>query len=219
MLAEEGLTIDRLIDFGKRAAETRGALDEYTFALLTRASMLDAYGVLHIDRKELLAVPRAIALRALSVGLQAVHTEEYAPPHASLSLLLDALRGEDPLVPRTLNGCRISQNKQSITIMREFSGITESATLDPGQTIVWDGRWQLALSKTHTKSCRVQALGNPPHEVLDRLAPDLRHKVQQGRIRAALPALWQDNNILVIPFHSQNDAVQAKLLTVWPQPR
>ncbi len=36
----------------------------------------------------------------------------------------------------------------------------------------------------------IRPLGNPPHDVLDRLAPGLRHKIPQGRARASLPALW-----------------------------
>ncbi len=54
----------------------------------------------------------------------------------------------------------------------------------------------------------IRPLGFQPREVLDRLAPDLRRKVPQGRARASLPALWQGKTLVSIPsFGSENKAL------------
>ena len=212
LLAEDGLTVERLIDFGVRAAEARDALDHYTGEFLVKAGYQTEFGVIAIDKAALLAAPRAIALRGLSLSLQAIHREDYAPLHASLSLLFDAIKDEDILPPRTLNGCLISQSKKQVMMMREYAGITETALLKAGESVIWDGRWQVTLTAEAPQGYRVQALGNPPHDVLDRLSPTLRHKVPQGRIRAALPALWQDDEITVIPFLHKNAEVRVMLL-------
>ena len=118
---------------------------------------------------------------------------------------------------RTLNGCLISQRRAQILIAREYSGITETVGIKAGETILWDGRWQVTVGpQAESEGYRVKALGNPSHETLDRLAPDLRHRAPRGRVRAALPALWAGNEIAIIPFLNQNVAAQARLLAVWP---
>ncbi len=54
----------------------------------------------------------------------------------------------------------------------------------------------------------LRPLGFQPREVLDRLAPDLRRKVPQGRVRAALPTLWREGVLVAIPsFGSENKAL------------
>ncbi len=65
----------------------------------------------------------------------------------------------------------------------------------------------------------IRPLGNPPHDVLDKLAPDLRDKVPQGRVRACLPALWLGDEIALIPSLSEagpSVAAYAGLVKLWP---
>lgn len=216
LLAEEGLTVERLVDCGLRAGEAREALEFYTHEFLKNHSHQNEWGVIAIEKEKLYAVPRAIALRALSLALQAVHAEDYAPPHASLSLLLDALQ-DDGMPPRTLNGCLVGCRLHHVVIAREISGITDVVGLRSGQTAVWDGRWQVAIvPDADAKIYEIRALGNASHDVLDRLAPDLRHKVPQGRVRAALPALWSGPELAMIPFLDKQGRSEAKLLSKWP---
>lgn len=217
LLRDEGLTIDRIIDFGARAAETRDVLDFYTTEFLKQFTHQDDYGVITIDKKELSKIPRAIALRSLSLALQNIYTEEYPPTRAALSLLLDAVRSEEEMPPYTLNGCLVSCRQDQIVIIRELSAVTETKTIDAGQSVVWDGRWRVSLSSGNEPAAfTIKALGNPPHEVLDRLCPDLRHKVPQGRIRAVLPALWLGDDLALLPFGEESRAVKVDLLAKWP---
>jgi tRNA(Ile)-lysidine synthase len=217
LLADEGLSIGRLIDFGVRASEARDALEHYTQEFLRTFGHRDDFGVIFIEKVGLLAVPRAVALRALGLALQSVHTEDYAPSHASLSLLLDALKHEGVMPPRTLNGCRIALSKKHVTVTREFAAITAIIPIRAGESVVWDGRWRITLAATEATAdiYTIKALGNPPHEVLDRLSPGLRHKVPQGRVRAALPALWRGDELVRIPCLGNAGKMQAKLLTQW----
>ncbi len=204
LLADEGLTIDRLVDIGIRAAETREAMDCFTDEFIAAHSHQDEWGVIYFEKSALLATPRAIALRAISRALQTIHAEFYAPTHASLSLLLDTLKNEATFSARTLNGCLVSENQKYLIFMREFSAITETLSISTGETVIWDGRWQITCAAGEgTDGATVKALGNPPHEVLDRLSPDLRHKLPQGRIRATLPALWVGSEIKCLPTNVQ----------------
>jgi len=215
LLAEEGLTVDRLVDGAARAAEARDALEHYTAALLRDGCRQDAWGVLHLDIAALTAAPRAIALRALSLALQAIHAEDYAPQHASVSALFDALQTHEMMPPRTLQGCLISRNKQRVTIMREFSNITHAPSIQLGESVEWDGRWWVRLQEMpqgQSALLTIKPLGHAQRDVLDRLAPTLRHKVPQGRVRASLPALWRGDELVGIPFLGARNIAKAELL-------
>jgi tRNA(Ile)-lysidine synthase len=213
LLEEEGLTVDRLVDFAVRAGEAREALDYYTSGFLKEFCEVSAYGAVSFVTEGLLKIPRAVALRALSRALQFVHAEDYPPQHASLSYVFDALAGTE-MPMRTLHGCTITQNQKQILIAREFAAIMEETKIRSGETVVWDGRWQVALAAaTGVETYTVKALGNPPHDELDRLSPRLRACVPQGRVRSGLPAIWSDNKIVFVPFFCPQEIAQASLLS------
>jgi tRNA(Ile)-lysidine synthase len=215
LLAEEGLTIERLVDFGVRAAEARDALEHFSHEFLREAGRQDEFGTVFLNKEKLRHAPRAIALRAISHALQTVHADAYTPPHTSLSLLLDAL-ADDAMPAKTLNGCLVSERQGEVSIAREYNAITEVVALHAGSTTPWDGRWRVSLaSEAGAGNYLVKALGSPGHELLDRLSPGLRHKLPQGRVRSSLPALWLGDEISVIPFFSQNSWVKAEILLPW----
>jgi len=220
LLADEGFTIDRLIDLGSRASEASAALDHYTSLLLRVGGRLDDFGVVKFDLEQLRSSPRAVAARAVAHSLQVVHAEEYPPEQASLDRLLDLLLADDEMQPRTLQGCLIHKTSDHAVFMREFSAIAETGTLSPGETVIWDGRWEISLSPQALPGrYSVSPLGNPPHDLLDNLAPGLRHRLPQGRARASLPSLRDSSNLLIIPAFGTEAAAataHARLLSRWP---
>jgi len=200
MLAEEGFTPERLIDLGDRASEAKDALEHYTRALLRVAVSMDLTGVIRFNLEQLHSAPRAVALRALAACLQVVHAAEYPPERATLMPLLEALRNDKPMSARTLHGCVITKGATAATIIREPAAVTEEKPIKPGETILWDGRWQVTLAKEcEKKNLVVRALGAQTHAFIDELAHGLRHKVPQGRARAVLPALWEGAALTIIP--------------------
>lgn len=207
LLANEGLTVERLVDFAVRATEARDALAHYTLEFLADASRQSAYGEIVIDKKKLLAVPRAIALRGLGLALQTIHASDYAPRHESLSLLLDALGPDKTISRKSLNGCLVGERGGDVILIREFSAIHDMIPVQGGDRVLWDGRWRVSLP-ADGGVFELRALGNPSRELLDRLAPGLRHKVPQGSVRAVLPALWQGEKLVGLPL--------PELISVWP---
>ena len=202
LLAEEGLTVERLVELGDRARTARDALDYYTHELLRTAAEQNIYGVVSISIPALMSAPRAIIERAITICLQTVHAGDYAPEHLSLTRLVDDILSGEPMAARTLHGCLISQRGERVTIMREYAMITEFPTLNPGETLLWDGRWHVALAPSagaDNAPLTVRPLGNPPHENVDQLSPQLRHDLPQGRARATLPSLWLGKNLVAIP--------------------
>lgn len=220
LLAEEGLTVDRLVDLGGRARLTKDALDHYTKELIVKAIARDISGALHCDLTLLRGAPRAISERALTAALQHIHLEDYPPEHASLSLVCTALCSEEPMPIRTLHRCVISKHNQTASITRELSNdMTSSIQL--GENILWDQRWQVELSTEVTQGAyHIKPIGLPQHRLLDQLDPNLSRKVPLARARAAMPGLWQDEKLIAVPTMMDSGPtgiLKAKLIREWPE--
>lgn len=200
LLAAEGLTVESLVGLGARAAEAKNALEHYTKSFLEHGVQSEIGGSVRVSRAALREVPRAIGLRALAACLRYIHETGHPPEYASLSSLFDAvIVGEDE-VARTFYGCIASITPNQITLLREPAAAVERLPFNAGETVLWDKRWLVtAENKQNAPPLTIRALGNPPHELIDCLAPALRRQIPQGRIRASLPALWKGEEILAIP--------------------
>ncbi len=198
LLEAEGLTVESLTGLGARAREAKDALDFYTWEFLTKAAQTELGGSVCLDRTALRVAPRAIALRALASCLRYVHDEDYPPEYASLSSLVDASLGTEDEPTRTLYGCIASIAENRVMILREPVAACEALPLPSGATVLWDKRWLVTADSTAPDTV-IRALGNPPHAVIDALAPTLRRQIPQGRIRASLPALWEGEKLCAIP--------------------
>lgn len=214
LLADEGLTIERLTDLANRAGDAQDALNHYTHLFLRGATRRDEAGTIRMDLEKFRDLPAAVAQRAVIAALQHIHPQDYAPEQASLLRLLEALRA-DGMTPATLHGCLISRTESEIAIMREPSAVTDIRKIQTGENMLWDNRWQVMSGAEGVFD--VRSLGNPPHEILDRLAPGLRRKMPQGRARASLPSLWRGDDLVLIPaLTEENAAVSARLVRSWP---
>jgi len=221
LLAEEGLTIERLLDLGARARGAKDALDHASSMLVRVATKRDDAGTIRLDLEYLRTAPREIGRRALATCLQAVHAEDYPPAYDALSRLLEALRVDRPMPTCTLHGCLVVQGKRHAAIMREYAGITEMPALRPGKSAVWDKRWRITLAETAPRGLTLRPLGNPPHALLDKLAPGLRKQIPEGRARASLPALWHGEKLALIPTlpnSSRAKRTRADFAAGWPPP-
>jgi tRNA(Ile)-lysidine synthase len=220
LLAEEGLATERLCDLGARTAEAKEALDHYTHALLRVAGKLDDAGVLRLDLEQLRAAPRAVALRALDAALRTVNPGfAYGAERASLLPLLESLCADNAMPPRTLHGCLVAKTARLATVIREYAAIAGETPIGPGETVMWDGRWEVTLDAKAGNGHAIRPLGHPPHALIDQLAPGLRHKIPQGRVRATLPALWRNEKLAIIPAlpgNAHESTARAQFLPSWP---
>lgn len=207
LLETEGLSVERLTALATRAREAKDALEHASNEFLKAAAHTEIGGSVRLDRKALRRVPRAIAMRALTACLRYVHDDDYPPDQESLASILDMLLGQEGQT-RTIYGCMIVPSEKQITVLREPSAAKEETPIAPRQTILWDKRW-LVTASAKAKHGTIRALGNPPHEILDALAPDLRKQIPQGRIRASLPAIWKNGKLSALPSFEKNDFFKA----------
>jgi tRNA(Ile)-lysidine synthase len=222
LLEAEGLSAERLCDLAARAADAKEALDHVTRQFLNAHTTRDDAGVIGIDKPALMAQPREIVLRALTTSLRHIHRGEHSPERAALLSLWHDIQTTEPLPARTLHGCLIAGTERHVMVMREIGAITVAPAIRPGETLRWDGRWTVMLDQTLSATdLTVRPLGHPPHETLDRLAPDLRHKIPQGRARAALPALWRNETLIAAPTFNAAGQVAGQLKIAlargWPE--
>lgn len=217
LLAQEGFDSERLIDLGERAREAKDAINHYARAFLRVASRMDIAGSIHIDLEHLRSCPKAVGLKALSVCMQSLNKGDYYPERKAILPLYERLVSDNPMQAQTLHGCYVTKGSKNLIITREYASIVDVKHVKPGETVVWDGRWQVKLSSSFGwESLCVRALGFAGREEIDRLYPDLRRKVQRGRARAALPAVWQDNRLIAIPDLEEweNAAVSAMVVNM-----
>jgi len=209
LLDKEGLTIERLTALSNRAREAKDALDGATHDFLNKSAHIEIGGFVLLDREALRSIPRAIAMRALGACLRFVHEGEHPPDYDSLASVVDMLLGESGKT-RTIHGCMISPSEKQVTILREPAAAKEEIPIGPRQTVLWDKRW-LVTASAKASPGTIRALGNPPHEILDALAPGLRKQIPQGRIRASLPAIWKNGELSALPSFEKNDFFKADL--------
>jgi tRNA(Ile)-lysidine synthase len=201
-LASEGLDQARLLDLADRAASASDALEFYTQQLAQAARQIDAFGCITLDLAPMLAAPTEIALRLLADSLKLVGDRGYGPKRAAL---LEAWQTLAPsadidagcmLYGRTLHGCEINRSKNNLTIWRELAAARDARPIEPGETVIWDQRFTVTLHEQNAPpDLQVRALGLQDHKVLDALAPTLRRAMPRGRVRAALPALWDGDRL------------------------
>ncbi len=210
LLAQEGLTTENLLRLGARASEATEALATITHEFLRQTAQIEKYGSIRLDRRALSTPPRAIGLRAIAICLRIIHPNDYPPEQDALADAYDHILTSADDTTRSLYGCLISLTEKQVTLFREPAAATEICVLSPEQPITWDGRWVINADALTPKG-EIRALGMPSHDIIDQLAPILRHDIPQGRIRATLPALWAGEKLVAIPSFTEKSGFYATL--------
>ncbi len=199
VLAAEGLTPERLADLAERAALASTALDFYADQLQAAVVQFYPAGYAELELPTFHAAPEETRLRVLGRVLDRVGCKAVPLRHAPLRELDQALQLQSYLAQRTLHGCAIRAVDGLCRVVRELAATPAPIPLAPGETMVWDGRFQLTLATDAPTGLTVAALGLPEHKQLDAVAPGLRQNLPLGQARAALPALWQGETLFAVP--------------------
>ncbi|MEM7225050.1 MAG: tRNA lysidine(34) synthetase TilS [Pseudomonadota bacterium] len=190
-LAAEGLTPERLAATAGRLGQARGALEQTLAALLARAVTLDPAGFAWLDHRMLRDNSKELALRALSRILSCLGGAAYGPRLSRLEGLYGRLM-EPNFGGATLGGCRVTPRGDRILVTREAAKLPRW-DVRPGETLLWDGRFEIALAKTSRRRPPAMALGGLGAVGWRRLRAS-GQAPEKTRIpapaRAALPCLW-----------------------------
>ena len=178
----------------------RAARDAETSRFLAAAAAIDWRGFCRLDRPRFADADVDIVRRSLARVIGCVGGAEYPIRRARLARLLDAIRDRASFVGLTLGGCRIvAEDINYLLVCREAGRVTATATLRPGATVYWDGRFNVALDN------RINARGL-------RLAKLANHRWPGGSESGAptglplppavlptLPAVFRGTNLVAVP--------------------
>ena len=194
-LEREGLTGDRLLTTATHMRRARAALDHYVEALLDQACAWDRFGVARLSLERLLGAPEEVGLRALASLLMSVSGQIYRPRFERLSRLYESLSA-GPWRDATLHGCFMTRSGGSLMIAREAAQIADERILHPGDTALWDGRFEIS-AESPGEALRLRRL-------LQRdVSADLRRTAAWSELpvfaRETLPALFDSRGLAAVP--------------------
>jgi tRNA(Ile)-lysidine synthase len=167
-------------------------------ALLARALTLHPAGFAALDPGLVLAASPEIAERVLAAVAVTIGGRIYPPRGARVARLRERL-AEGGSRGHTLGGCRFVVWRERILVLRELAAAAAPVRLSPGQGLLWDGRFRVALPATADRSIIVGYLGRAGVAELSRLAPGSLRRTLPRLLHPILPAVWDEDGIVAIP--------------------
>lgn len=196
-LADEGLSAARINEIAGLIGRTRGVLEQAQDALMARSVTLHPAGFAWVDPAAIGDVPAQVARGVLSRVLLAVGGQVYPPRAARLERLYACLR-EGLGRGCTLGGCRVVPRRGCWLVLRE-AGRSPRFALRAGETLVYDGRYELTLALAAPAALEIGPLGRDGWSALTALAPQLRKTALPPAVRPALPALFDSEGVREVP--------------------
>jgi tRNA(Ile)-lysidine synthase len=193
-----GLTSEAIALSARRLRRARAALDAAAQDFLAARSEMNEAGYASIERNALTAAQPEIALRALAHLIGAVGGGETPLQLAKLEALLAGLQAR-PDRTHTLGRCRLEMSSGRLGIFREARGSgLPVMTLRPGEGMLWDNRFSIALGAKEREPVLVRALGEPGLRELRgrQLVPPSIPRLA-GR---TLPACWREDTLIGLPL-------------------
>ena len=202
VLADEGVTAERLSRMAAALGRARGVVDTAVAALLADAVAPHPAGFCRLDPVRYAGAPAEIARRALARIVQCVGGGEYAPGSDRLERLHGALAEGSLRRGRTLGGCRILPRRDGVLICREPAAAAEESVLESGGSVRWDGRFTLRATAAPGRApgrFMVRKLGHDGWRAAVARHPSLRKTAIPAAVRPGLPAIYDLDGLLAVP--------------------
>jgi tRNA(Ile)-lysidine synthase len=201
-LAESGVAVPSVVTTSARMARARLTLDDAASTLLARCCHLYPDGYARFDARAMASAPDAVATRALARVLTAIGGRAYAPPTEKLERILSLLIRENSLAAATLGRCAMVRSDDGVLVCREARGLPSPQLANAEGPMLWDGRFLIDFASSAGsggKEIRLTALGaSGDKQITHGDFPWSRHRIP-WRVRPSLPALADDDGILIVP--------------------
>jgi tRNA(Ile)-lysidine synthase len=139
VLAEVGLTPERLARTASTMARARAHLEEETGKFLNRSCKIFQEGYARLEH---IGISEEIALRALATLIMIIGGNDVKTRLNDLERLYVALK--DPAFKgATLGGCVFTRHKGATLIYRELKGVAKPVAVKPGAPVLWDNRFDI----------------------------------------------------------------------------
>jgi tRNA(Ile)-lysidine synthase len=144
-LAALGLDSGQLAQFARRAGEADAALAQWAERAFGELVVVDALGAARLDRRTLLALPRAVGLKVLGRAIALAGGGQRPRALGAIERLHDRLAAEPAFAGATLLGTALRQRGETLWISREPGRSSAAPTMiGASQTLLWDRRFTIA---------------------------------------------------------------------------
>ncbi len=212
ILADEGMTPERLAQFAHAMGRARRAMDAARAQLAARAVRVLPAGYAEVEPALILGAPEPVGGAVLARVLRTVGGRTYTPRTARLQRLLAALRAQ-PARARTLAGCRIVPRRGAWLILREWAR-APTVAVAPGEQLHYDGRFRAVVGEAGG-DLTLGPLGETGWSALAAADPALRATAIPPPARPALPALRDSAGICAVPGLAWRRDANAPDLAFW----
>jgi tRNA(Ile)-lysidine synthase len=181
----------------RRLGRARAALEAITGEFLEAHLAVGPGGFGEIALEPLLGAQEEIGLRSLARMVTAFGGGAVAPQMSKLEAAYEMLR-KDPRTT-TLGGCLLTLRGGHLLITREVGRMPRTAfLLQPGEAVIWDRRFSIALPPTATAPCRLTVLDAAGAAAVKAAGGHFGTTPYLAAI--ALPSLWDDDGLRFAPF-------------------
>lgn len=198
-LAEAGISDRGLADAAAHLGTARQFHEADTAALLARACRLDDAGVVRLSRCPMMTAPSDIGRRAFGRALACVGGAVHVPATKKVARLLDAVRTMGDAGSRTLGGCRIIVERETLLICRESRHVAAPVAVVAGARAQWDNRFRVTAVARTGQGLWVGSLGRRGWSAVVAIRPDLKNASVPPPARSTLPALIDGDGIVAVP--------------------
>lgn len=192
-----GISAEGLAETAGRLAQAREALDEMARQAIDQAVVVDDAGYCVLSPQKLAPYAYEIKRRVLGRLLRAIAGRPYAPQQSLLDGLLAWVSTPDTS-SRTLGGCLFMVRHGDVWVMRERGRKSlPELLLKPGQSELWDNRFDVSLSAASDAPLVVKALGVEKYAGLKAVEDNIVH--YPSSLAAGLPSFWQGPELIAVP--------------------
>lgn len=202
-LAESEDAVPMVIETSARMAHARMALEAAASTLLARCCHLFADGYARFHAPTMASAPIEVSTRALGGLLTVIGGCPHAPATEKLERVVLRVVGTRSLAAATLGRCRLVRTEDSVLVCRERRGLPAPQTPPADGPVYWDGRFLMDFVWSpggRAGYVRVVALGA---EGARRVGASGHSSSRAWRVprevRPSLPALGDDEGVLVVP--------------------
>lgn len=201
-LESEGVSAHTIAGTARVFGALRHARETETGRLAKEIADIHPEGFAEIDHAGLSAAEGEIARGLISAVIGAVGGGRYPPRRERLDRLMAVLADGAAFRPRTLGNCVVSQRQDRVSIRREHRNISDVEPVIPGKSVFWDRRFHIRFAQipsTGGVPLELRVLGEHGWQTIaaDAQSPE-NHRIP-GPVRYALPAIWQDNEVVEVP--------------------
>lgn len=205
-LAPLGLSRERLIETAAHMARAQASLRDSAAAFAARHVRAEAGDL--VLAPEVLDLARSDTPgRVLAAAVQWIGAARYRPRFEALTEAARALRrGEG----RTLGGVRLQPDGAGgARLTRELAAVQGPvpAPDQPGEAVLWDGRWLVSGGAGPGSGLTVAALGEQGFAAI----PSARALPLRRQALLSTPAVWQGEKLIAAPLADHNAEWTARL--------